>query len=542
MATFGRLLMRKTKSKASRYCGILVHPTSFPSPYGIGDMGKGAYDFIDFLKKAGLTLWQCLPLGPTGFGDSPYQSFSSFAGQPLIISPDKLKETGLLTNNDLKDIPQWDPRKIDYGPAIAYKNGLLKKSYEHFKECTDEKLLSEYEAFCQTQALWLDDYALFMALKNLHNGQSWTQWENKYRFIKPRTRAIAEKQCADDIGYYKYIQFIFMKQWTELKAYANENGIAIIGDIPIFVSPDSADIWGNKHLFQLDSKGYPKAVAGVPPDYFSATGQLWGNPLYKWPEHKKDGYAWWTSRIAHQLELVDYLRIDHFRGFESYWSVPYGEETAINGKWIKGPGRELFDAIAEKLGDDLPIFAEDLGIITPEVEELRDALDFPGMKVLQFAFETTGESAFLPHQFKTTNCICYTGTHDNDTTRGWYEHASEASRDKVRRYMSCNGSIISWDFIRTAIATTAKYAIFPLQDLFGLDSSARMNTPGVAAGNWAWRYASGDLNDDTAYRLKETCILFGRTGDPDEKEEDKKAEDTSADSGSSKKLSKGERV
>lgn len=511
--------MSKLKSKMSRYCGILVHPTSFPSPYGIGDMGKGAYDFIDFLKEAGLTLWQCLPLGPTGYGDSPYQSFSSFAGQPLIISPDKLKELHLLTEKDLADIPEWDEEKIHYGPAIAYKTNLLKKSYKHFKASHSKKLHEEYETFCEAEGYWLNDYALFMTLKDHHEGKAWTQWETKYKFIKPRTRTITEKEFSDEIGYYKYLQFIFFKQWHELKVYANKNDISIIGDIPIFVSPDSADVWGSKHLYQLDTKGFPLAVAGVPPDYFSATGQLWGNPLYDWEAHAEEDYSWWTSRIAHQLELVDYLRIDHFRGVEAYWSVPYGEETAINGKWIKGPNKALFEAISRKLGDDLPIFAEDLGVITKEVEELRDAFDFPGMKVLQFGFENLSENSFLPHQYQTNNCICYTGTHDNDTTRGWYENANEKVRDKVRRYMRCDGSYITWDFIRTAMASTAKYAVFPLQDLFGLDSSARMNTPGVASGNWAWRYRADWLTKETARQLKETCILFGRLGDMYETDE-----------------------
>ncbi len=508
--------MATLKNKMTRYCGILVHPTSFPSPYGIGDMGQGAYDFIDFLAEAGLTLWQCLPLGPTGFGDSPYQSFSSFAGQPLIISPDKLREMHLLTDRDLSDIPEWDEEKIDYGPAIIYKTELLKKSYKHFKASRSVKLHEAFETFCEAQGYWLNDYALFMALKDANGGRAWTQWPEKYKFIKPRTRTITEKEYADEIGYYKYLQFIFSKQWRELRAYANKNHISIIGDIPIFVSPDSADVWGSKHLYQLDSKGFPTAVAGVPPDYFSETGQLWGNPLYDWDAHAAEGYAWWTARIAHQLELVDYLRIDHFRGFESYWAVPYGEETAVNGQWIKGPGEDLFKAISKKLGDDLPIFAEDLGVITPEVEALRDAFNFPGMKVLQFGFEDLAENAFLPHQFKSSNCICYTGTHDNDTTRGWYESVSEKVRDKVRRYMRCDGSYITWDFIRTAMASTAKYALFPLQDLFGLDSSARMNTPGVAAGNWAWRYRADRLNSETAQQIRETCVLFGRSGDVDE--------------------------
>ena len=317
--------MESSKNTFVRYSGILVHPTSFPSPYGIGDLGPGAYEFIDFLKEAGQTLWQCLPLGPTGFGDSPYQSFSSFAGQPLIISPDKLIEADLLTKEDVADCPSWDDTMVDYGPAIEYKTALLKTAYEYFKESADESLLEKYDSFCQKSAGWLDDYALFMALKNLHHGASWLCWEEKYKFLTADAKKEALTLCADDISYYKFIQFIFEMQWHQLKDYANAAGIKIIGDIPIFVSPDSADVWAHKELFELDTKGFPKNVAGVPPDYFSTTGQLWGNPLYLWSAHKKTGYAWWTARIARQLSLTDYLRIDHFRGFAAYWSVPYGE-------------------------------------------------------------------------------------------------------------------------------------------------------------------------------------------------------------------------
>mgnify|MGYP003371416747 FL=1 len=504
--------MESSKNTFVRYSGILVHPTSFPSPYGIGDLGPGAYEFIDFLKEAGQTLWQCLPLGPTGFGDSPYQSFSSFAGQPLIISPDKLIEADLLTKEDLCDCPSWDDTAVDYGPAIEYKTALLKTAYEYFKESTDAALHKDYNSFCKKSAGWLDDYALFMALKNLHHGASWLEWEEKDKFLTADAKKEALTLCSDDIGYYKFIQFIFEIQWHQLKDYANAAGIKIIGDIPIFVSPDSADVWAHKELFELDTKGFPKNVAGVPPDYFSATGQLWGNPLYLWSAHKKTGYEWWCERIARQLSLTDYLRIDHFRGFAAYWSVPYGEETAINGKWIKGPGAALFKSAEKACKKPLPIFAEDLGIITDDVEALRDKLGFPGMRVLQFGFENSEENSFLPHQF-IKNCICYTGTHDNDTTRSWYEHTTEKVRDKVRRYFNCDGSIITWDFIRGAIASTAKYAIFPLQDLFGLDSSARMNTPGKASGNWAWRYTSNMLTENLANQLKSTCILFGRTGD-----------------------------
>ncbi len=492
-----------------RYSGILVHPTSFPGPYGIGDLGQSAYDFIDFLELAGQTLWQCLPLGPTGFGDSPYQSFSSFAGQPLIISPDLLKKDGLLTEDDLSEIPDFDPNKIDYGPAINFKTGLLHKAYERFRATTDKAITRAFNRFCRDAKSWLEDYALFMALKDHHAGRSWHEWEERYQFLDSKTRKTISAELKDDIGYYQFTQFIFFKQWHALKAYANKKGISIIGDIPIFVSPDSADVWANKSLFKLDSKGYPTAVAGVPPDYFSATGQLWGNPLYNWSEHKKTGYAWWIDRIRNQLQLVDYLRIDHFRGFEAYWSVPYGEETAINGKWIKGPGASLFRAIEKELGKGLPIFAEDLGVITPQVEKLRDTFNFPGMKVLQFAFNGTDESVFLPYLYG-ENCICYTGTHDNDTTVGWYLSVKEECRDKVRRYMNCDGGNIHWDFIRTALGSTARYAIFPMQDLFGYGSDCRMNTPGVAAGNWSWRYTSDKLSKELAEALKKICEVYGR--------------------------------
>lgn len=492
-----------------RFSGILVHPTSFPGPYGIGDLGQSAYAFIDFLAQAGQTLWQCLPLGPTGYGDSPYQSFSAFAGQPLLISPDLLVKDGLLQPEDLADTPEFSPFRVDYGPAIAYKTGLLHKAYENYKSTKDKSLTRACSRFCREEKSWLEDYALFMALKDAHQGKSWHEWEPDCQFMDPKTRKVAITEYKDAIGYYSFIQFIFFRQWHELKTYANQNGISIIGDIPIFVSPDSADIWANQSLFKLDSKGYPTAVAGVPPDYFSATGQLWGNPLYNWPEHKKTGYAWWIARIRNQLKLVDYLRIDHFRGFEAYWSVPYGEETAIGGKWIKGPGSSLFRAVEKALGKNLPIFAEDLGVITPQVEKLRDTFHFPGMKVLQFAFSDTAESAFLPYLYP-ENCICYTGTHDNDTTVGWYQKADEKCRDKVRRYMNCDGGNIHWDFIRTALGSTARYAIFPLQDLFGYGSDCRMNTPGLASGNWSWRYTSDKLTPELAAALKKISEVYGR--------------------------------
>ena len=495
-----------------RYSGVLVHPTSFPSPYGIGDMGRGAHEFIDFLAMAGQHLWQVLPLGPSGNGNSPYQSYSVFAGQTLLISPELLIEKKLLTEADVHPIPEFNADRVDYDKVTTYKTSLFKKAYEHFRHTADKNLLEEYDSFQSNNQYWLDDYCLYMAGKDYHNGLPWYEWEDSLLDPTPKERASWMKLLASEIDYYRFIQFAFFSQWYELKDYANKKGIAIIGDIPIFTAPDSADVWANKELFKLDSKGHPLEVAGVPPDYFSATGQLWGNPLYDWDAMKDDGYRWWIERVRNQLDQVDYIRIDHFRGFEAYWAVPAGEETAMNGKWKKGPGEALFEAIQKALGEVLPIFAEDLGIITPEVEKLRDTLGFPGMKILQFGFDGTGESTFLPHQLSTRNCICYTGTHDNDTTCGWYEHTSEQNKDKVRRYMNTDASSVSWDFIRTCLGTIAKYAIFPVQDLLKLGSEHRMNTPGTATGNWEFRYRSGLLDEGMAKGLKQMTELFGRWG------------------------------
>lgn len=495
-----------------RYSGVLVHPTSFPSPYGIGDMGRGAHEFIDFLAMAGQHLWQVLPLGPSGNGNSPYQSYSVFAGQTLLISPELLIEKKLLTEADVHPIPEFNADRVDYDKVTTYKTSLFKKAYEHFRHTADKNLLEEYDSFQSNNQYWLDDYCLYMAGKDYHNGLPWYEWEDSLLDPTPKERASWMKLLASEIDYYRFIQFAFFSQWYELKDYANKKGIAIIGDIPIFTAPDSADVWANKELFKLDSKGHPLEVAGVPPDYFSATGQLWGNPLYDWDAMKDDGYRWWIERVRNQLDQVDYIRIDHFRGFEAYWAVPAGEKTAMNGKWKKGPGEALFEAIQKALGEELPIFAEDLGIITPEVEKLRDTLGFPGMKILQFGFDGTGESTFLPHQLSTRNCICYTGTHDNDTTCGWYEHTSEQNKDKVRRYMNTDASSVSWDFIRTCLGTIAKYAIFPVQDLLKLGSEHRMNTPGTATGNWEFRYRSGLLDEGMAKGLKQMTELFGRWG------------------------------
>lgn len=500
----------KTYENKPRLSGILLHPTSLPSPYGVGDLGEEAFAFVDFLHQAGQHLWQVLPLTQTGFGDSPYQSYSAFAGQPLLISPKHLLTLGLLEEWELEDCPPYDQTHVDYPVVIPWKYNLLKKAFSRFETTSDKMLLEEFHSFYLANQFWLDDYSLFMACKDGHDGVSWQDWPEEYKTPSSEVRQKIQDQFSAGVAYYQFIQFIFFKEWYALKEYANDKDIKIIGDIPIFVSMDSADVWANQSLFQLDSKGFPTVVAGVPPDYFSSTGQLWGNPLYDWDKHKDTEYSWWISRLRNQLDLLDYLRIDHFRGFEAYWAVPYGEKTAENGSWIPGPKEDLFLAIEHALGNHLPIIAEDLGVITPEVEWLRDMFHFPGMKVLQFAFESTGESSFLPHQYTTTNCVCYTGTHDNDTTAGWYETASEASKDKIRRYMNTDGSSISWDFIRTCLSSISAYAIFPLQDVLQLGKEARMNIPGTCTGNWSFRFLKGALTSELAEQLKQLSQLYGR--------------------------------
>lgn len=498
-----------------KYAGILVHPTSFPSPYGIGDMGPGAYEFIDFLEKSGLTLWQVLPLGHTGFGDSPYQPFSSFAGQPLVISIDELRKAGLIWDEDLLEMPQWNPHHVEYGKVISFKTALLKKAYERYENpeikdaySTNEDFVLEYKAFCEGVE-WLEDYALFMAGKSHFQGVPWYMWEESLKNPTPEQRTEWLEKLSTEVGYYCFLQYLFHRQWFALKEYANRKNIKIVGDIPIFVAWDSVDVWCNQSLFDLDEKGYPNNVAGVPPDYFSATGQLWGNPLYKWSEHTKTGYEWWFKRIQHQLRLADFVRIDHFRGFDKYWAIPYGEETAVNGKWMEAPGVNFFTQLEATLGYNMPIIAEDLGEIDQSVINLRDKFGLPGMKILQFGFENPNENNFLPHNF-IRNCVCYTGTHDNDTTLGWYQKCYEASKDKLRRYFNTDGMGVCWTLIRSCFSSVANMAIVPMQDVLELDSWARMNTPGVGEGNWAWRFSSEELTQHLAARLFETVKLYGR--------------------------------
>ena len=497
-----------------RSSGILLHPTSFPGKYGIGTLGKEAFSFIDFLKKSHQKLWQIFPLGPTGYGDSPYQSFSSFAGNPYLIDFDLLIKDGLLTEDDLKNVNFGDNEEyIDYGAIYNEKFPLLKKAYGNFKNA-DHDLEREYteelfDKFKQENISWLDDYTLFISLKNHFNGLPWNEWPED---IRSRDEAAISKYTIalkDEIDYQKFIQYLFFTQWLNVKRYANENGIKVIGDIPIFVAADSADTWANLDIFLFDKDLKPVKVAGVPPDYFSATGQLWGNPLYDWDKLKETGYKWWIERVRANLSLCDIIRIDHFRGFESYWAVPFGDKTAENGKWVEGPKMDLFNAIKDELGE-LPIIAEDLGNLTQGVIDLREATGFPGMKILGFAFDSGEENDYLPHTY-TRNCVVYTGTHDNDTLKGWFDKAKPEDREFAMNYLnSRNESEIHWDAIRGAWSSVADIALVPIQDFLGLGSEARINTPGVASGNWQWRLKPQVLTDELAEKIAKLTRIYSR--------------------------------
>lgn len=491
-----------------RESGILLPISSLPSQYGIGCFSKEAYEFVDQLALANQKYWQILPLGPTSYGDSPYQSFSTYAGNPYFIDLNTLIEEGVLTKKEcnLADFGS-DSRFIDYGKLYKARYKLLRKAYERSNISQNP----EFQTFQEENAWWLDDYSLFMAVKGFFQDECWDKWPEDIKKRYGYALDYYREQLYFEVEFQKYMQFEFSIQWKKLKTYANENGIRIIGDIPIFVSMDSADVWANQHLFQLDSKGYPTRVAGVPPDYFSATGQLWGNPLYNWEAHEAEHFSWWISRIRAQLYNLDILRVDHFRGFEAFWSIPYGEPTAVNGEWVKAPGHALFSAVRDAFEGNLPIIAEDLGIITPEVEALRDEFGFPGMKVLQFAFDSLDEGSYLPHRYTSPVCVCYTGTHDNDTTRSWYQTLRPECRDKVRRYTHCsNDTHFPLDLIGTALASVAAYAIFPLQDVLCVGAEGRMNTPGIGAGNWSWRYQQSALKDELADELRGMTILYGR--------------------------------
>ena len=492
----------------TRKSGILLHPTSLPGPDGMGDLGPECYRWLDFLHDSGCKLWQILPLGPTGYGDSPYQCFSAFAGNPYLISPTLLLENNLLTRDDFIDRPDFATDFVDFGAAIQWKITILDRAFAHFTRSRSKKLISAYQEFSDAQSLWLDDFALFMAIKETLGGGSWDNWPLELRGRNNAALSEFKATHSKIIEKHKIRQFFFFSQWSAVKNYANSIGIQIIGDIPIFISYDSADAWSHPELFYLSKSGKPTVVAGVPPDYFSPTGQLWGNPLYRWNVHKQQGYAWWLERVGAVLNMVDIVRLDHFRGFAAYWEVPARMPTAEIGRWVKAPGKSLLAAIQKKF-PNLPIIAEDLGLITPDVIELRDTFHLPGMKIFQFAFAATPEDPFLPHNYP-QNCVAYTGTHDNDTTVGWYESAPESERDLCRRYLASSGSEIAWDMLRELWKSPATFTLGTLQDFLSLGTQARMNFPGKPYGNWCWRYQASDIDQVLCERIREINYLYSR--------------------------------
>jgi 4-alpha-glucanotransferase len=506
-----------------RCSGILLHFTSLPGPFGIGDLGPCSYEFADFLSAAGQKLWQVLPLNPTGYADSPYQCFSALAGNPLLISPERLRDRGLLQKSDFDPArtPAFPEDFVDYGPVIEFKMAILRRAAQAFFADGSHSDHAAFDYFCESAKLWLDDYALFMACKDSYRGAMWTAWDPPIR--RRDTHAVDEwsRKLAPELKAHKYWQFEFFRQWEHLKAYCQQRGIRFMGDVPIYVAHDSADVWAHPELFHLDDQGRPTVVSGVPPDYFSATGQLWGNPIYRWDLLAASGYQWWIARFRASLALFDTVRLDHFRGFESYWEIPAGETTAIHGRWAKGPGEDFLLALQNALGE-LPIVAENLGVITPPVEKLRQQFGLPGMSLLQFAFGNDPQGpSFRPHNYS-RDLVAYTGGHDNDTTVGWWTSsgAGDSTRtpedvrkehDSARAYLNFHTDFeINWVLIRAVLASVADVAIIPLQDVLGLGSEARMNFPGTVSGNWKWRYRRGALSDKFSARLRSLVALYDR--------------------------------
>lgn len=504
----------------ARSSGVLLHPTSLPGPHGIGDFGAEAIRFLDFLHAAGQKLWQVLPLNPTGYADSPFQCFSASAGNALLISLDRLAERGILSRSDLQNPPKFLLGSVDYGAAIRFKMPLLQKAANNFlsgAKAADHQL---FEEFSQANAHWLDDFALFMAVKQAHYLEAWTKWPQDIAGRDPEAMKRWSEKEAASIAAHKFFQYEFFRQWQELRTYGRERGIRIIGDVPIYVAHDSADVWANRQFFLLDERGFPLKISGVPPDYFSATGQCWGNPIYNWALLKKTHYQWWVERMRSALRLYDFIRIDHFRGFEAYWEVPASETTAINGRWVKGPGAELFSVLRRELGD-LPIIAENLGVITPEVEAIRHEFGLPGMAILQFAFGKDPQApTFKPHNY-VHDLVAYTGTHDNDTVVGWWSSSGAGDSTRTpedvakehayaRAYLNFKDDPIHWVLIRGIMASVANTAIAPMQDILGLGSEARMNLPGMASGYWKWRMKPGAASDEIARKLKDVAVLYDR--------------------------------
>ncbi len=505
--------MAKTANKSSRKCGVLLPIFSLSSEYGIGTFSKEAYDFVDFLEEAGQSYWQLLPLGPTSYGDSPYQSFSTFAGNPYFIDINTLIEEGLLTK---KEADKYDfggsEEYIDYEKIYDSRFKLLKTAYDNFikKSKSFADRAKKFEVYKKSRDnFWLADYALFMALKNENGGRSWNTWEEGVRLRKPSAIKAAKEKYKEEIDFYCFLQFLFSEQWSKLKAYANKKGIDIIGDIPIYVAFDSSDTWANPELFYLDENNEPVEVAGCPPDAFSATGQLWGNPLYKWDYHEKTGFKWWLKRIAHCYKIYDVVRIDHFRGFDEYYAIPYGNPTAEKGRWRKGPGYKLFDAMKKELGEKR-VIAEDLGFLTESVIKLVKRTGYPGMKILQFAFDSREESDYLPHNY-VKNCIVYTGTHDNDTTRNWFDNLPRADKKFCKEYLGIKKSSDAvWAVIRSAFASVSDTVIIPMQDYLELPGYARINTPSTLGGNWVWRLKKDALTKEVAGKMNDFARIYRR--------------------------------
>jgi 4-alpha-glucanotransferase len=497
-----------------RVAGVLLHPTSLPGPHGIGDLGTEASAFVDLLARAEQRLWQILPIGPTGAGDSPYAARSALAGNPLLISLEALVPDGLLTSDDLVGASHQPSGRVDYRAVARLKLPLLRRAYES-RERASPALRAELEEIAASNAVWLHDWALYAALRERFGGKAWHEWPPDLAAREVTALAQVARDLRDEVGFHRFVQLLFFRQWRALRGHARSRGIRIIGDMPIFVAHDSADVWARPDLFMLDGKGRPRAVAGVPPDYFSATGQLWGNPVYDWKANAQSGYDWWIERVRAALETVDIIRLDHFRGFHSYWEVPAGDKTAVGGRWVSGPREALFAALERALGP-VRFIAEDLGFITPDVDALREKLGYPGMRVLLFAFGDNAENPYLPHNYE-HNTVAYTGTHDNDTVRGWYETVDEHLRHRVRVYLATDGRDIAWDFIRAMLASVADWAVIPAQDLLGLGNEARMNLPGKLGGNWDWRLRPGQLTDWVAHRLAEMTRTYGRVPRPTER-------------------------
>jgi 4-alpha-glucanotransferase len=495
-----------------RSSGVILHPTSLPGPFGIGDFGPTAIHWLDFMAKAELGLWEILPLGPTGYGDSPYQCFSAFAGNTRLISPILLVEDGLISIENIENHPHFSNKKVDFNRITRWKDKILLLAFKNYYKSPPASLKIEFESFRQQQSDWMDDYALFMSIKDIYKKVAWNQWPDELRFRDQASLDKFKKKNAKKILLHAFKQYLFFKQWETLHDYAQSKNVLIVGDLPLFIAFDSADVWTNPELFDLTETHEPRVIAGVPPDYFSPTGQLWGNPHYRWSAHKQTGYQWWLRRFQKSLEMMDIVRLDHFRGFSGYWEVKAGMPTAEEGRWVQGPGSSFFEEIEKKLGK-LPIIAEDLGVITPDVTKMRDRFNFPSMRVLQFAFSSDANNPFLPHNYP-DNCVAFTGTHDNTPSRSWYQNASTKEREFCRQYLKSNAKHIAWDMIRAIWASAAIFTFAPMQDFLELGNKARMNFPGVLGNNWNWRIHPNAMRDSLALKIKEINTLFSRSNNP----------------------------